>query len=319
MSSYRRVTALSCVLMLFGAVQAGEISGFVDTVEIDGQLLSVYTTGAPTVVSSACDYTWWYGCSPTSVGMIIGHYDREGYGSDPATRWYPDLVPGGTAELETFVGPPTGWNALASSAIASQEHVDDFYSAGYDKKNDDVSGPFHDFNCLADFMGTSQDSTGNNNGSTSFYYFTNGAPFTAADAYAYGVWDEDGMYGVGEYITHSGYGYLTLYSQYIYGYKGNTLGFTLSQYQAEIDAGRPVIIQVEQHSMCGVGYEPGTDTIYVLDTWSAGPHAMIWGGSYSGLDQYGVMVLELSGGVPEPSVLVLLGLGALLATRRRRR
>ena len=33
------------------------------------------------VLPNTTDYDWWYGCSPTSAGMIMGHYDRNGYGS----------------------------------------------------------------------------------------------------------------------------------------------------------------------------------------------------------------------------------------------
>ena len=25
-------------------------------------------------------YGWWYGCSPTSAGMMMGYYDQKGYG-----------------------------------------------------------------------------------------------------------------------------------------------------------------------------------------------------------------------------------------------
>ena len=34
-----------------------------------------------TTLSNTCDYDWWYGCSPTAAGMIMGHYDRNGYGT----------------------------------------------------------------------------------------------------------------------------------------------------------------------------------------------------------------------------------------------
>ena len=93
----------------------------------------------------------WSGCSPTSAGMMMGHYDINGYGG----LKYDNLVPGGTAELSSFGSP----GSLANSVIASSQHINDFYrGTGYGDSGDDLSPPHHNFNSLADFMGTSQDS-----------------------------------------------------------------------------------------------------------------------------------------------------------------
>lgn len=253
------------------------------------------------------DYTWTYGCSPTSAGMMMGYYDRNGYGN---------CVPGGTAETSGYAGGAP----LATAAIASSRHISDFYRGAYQASGDDVSGsPTGPLNCLADFMGTSQDACGNKNGWTTFWNYTDGSVMTAAAIYSYGssYYNTDGMYGIKEYLNYCGYNPdpTKIYSQYILGYKGNTLGFTLAQYEAEIDAGRPVIIQLEGHSMLGMGYVTGTSTIDVYDTWSAGPHTMTWGGSYGGMNQYGVTVVQQ---IPEPMTVTLFGAGVLAVLRRRK-
>ena len=147
--------------------------------------LSYYRVGGQ--LANTGDYAWWYGCSPTSAGMMMGYYDRNGYGG----LFYSNLVPGGVAEASTFPSTAGTWQYLAQYTIASPGHVADFYVSGYLGSGDDVSPPFHSFNSLADFMGTSQDSVGNSNGSTTFYYWTNGAPFTAEDAVTSGVQDFD--------------------------------------------------------------------------------------------------------------------------------
>jgi len=90
-----------------------------------------------------------------------------------------------------------------------------------------------------------------------------------------------------------GYSVATNYNQYIYGYRGNTQGFTYDQYKAEIDAGYPVLIQVEGHTMLGVGYT-GTDQIIVHDTWDYTKHTMTWGGMYANMRHYGVGVFHLN-------------------------
>lgn len=262
------------------------------------------------------DYDWWYGCAPTSAGMMLGHYDVHGYAGTP----YSNLVPGGNAENQTFSGT-TGWSALVNSVIASTGHVADFYKTppGYGGFGDDNSPPTHTFDCLADFMGTSQDSVGNFNGSTSFFDYPDGSRLYVRDVYSWGQpsINTSGMFGVFEYLQYAGYFTAEqprfskkLYNQQIAGYQGTAQGFTWNDYKTEIDAGRPVMIRVYDssqnmgHAMVGVGYQEsgGQQIIELCDTWTIGhgqgsPHTLTWGGTYSGggynLQHYAVTVLDL--------------------------
>ncbi|GAH42357.1 unnamed protein product, partial [marine sediment metagenome] len=86
-------------------------------------------------------------------------------------------------------------------------------------------------------------------------------------------------------------------------YADNTQGFTFNDFMAEIDAGRPVLIQVAGHSMLGYGYNTTGNIVYIHDTWDYSDHQMTWGGTYSELElqHYGVTVLQLAPAVP-PSV-----------------
>lgn len=274
------------------------------------------------VLSNVPAYDWWYGCSPTSAGMMMGYYDINGYDG----LRYDNLVPGGVAELSTFGNS----GALANQIIASPGHITDFYggespSDGSNKSGDDLSAPYHIFDSLADFMGTSQDALSNYNGSTKIYNYGNGErlyysymPFFGVDpSYGASYTDLSGMYGIYEYITYAGYGVNTLYNQLTDN--NVAAGFSLADFQNEVDNNRVVLLHVTGHTMFGYGYDG--DTIYFHDTWDADPHTMTWGTSYSGLALKSVTVMELTGGtpVPEPGASVMLGIGLLGFAAYRRR
>jgi len=310
------IAAVIVCLMLGVTSSAAIVVEPAGTFMMDGKEVAYHRQGGS--LPNTCDYDWWYGCSATSAGMMMGYYDRNGFGN---------LVPGGVAEQSTFGNP----GALVNQSIASHGHQYDFYNAatygydtgggpgnGYLESGDDLAPPFHSFDSLADFMGTSQDSVSSVNGSTWFFFWSDNMPFTESDAAALSgphSPDWSGMYGIGEYSDYRGYDASVLYNQYIYGYDGIPAGFTYDQYKSEIDAGRPVLIQLDMHTMLGYGYLDSTSDILVYDTWSLGGGQMTWGGSYSGLNHCGVTALTL---IPEPATVTLLGLGALGLLRRKR-
>jgi hypothetical protein len=86
--------------------------------------LSASASGAM-VLPGMPSYQWYYGCSPTSAGMVVGYWDgRPGYG---------DLF-GGDASVES---------QAVRDMIASPEHISDPYLRS------------HTANSIADFMKTS--------------------------------------------------------------------------------------------------------------------------------------------------------------------
>ncbi len=114
------------------------------------------------------------------------------------------------------------------------------------------------------------------------------------------------------------------HNQYVDAYVDNGSGFTWEDYKAEIDAGRPLLIMVEGHTMLGFGYDEtdGAQTVDLYDTWGLGMDTMDWGGSYSGLPMLGVTTFTLTGGAvgtPEPGVTCLALLSACVAAYVRRR
>jgi len=134
----------------------------------------------------------------------------------------------------------------------------------------------------------------NIDGGTVFYYATDGAQTPADVLEGLGhPYDYDGGLGFKLFYESREYTVDTAYNQYIYGYDGNTLGFTYAQYKAEIDAGRPVMIHLEGHTMVGLGYDDATNLMYIHDTWDYNTYTMTWGGTYSTMDHLGVTIVRL--------------------------
>jgi hypothetical protein len=111
----------------------------------------------------------------------------------------------------------------------------------------------------------------------------------------------DGTYGRKLFYEARGYTVTDCYSQKT----DNTItgGFSYAQYKAEIDAGRPVMINLAGHTIVGVGYNDPS-TVYIHDTWDYSDHSMTWGGSYSGMQMLSVSIVNLSASNPIVPVLV---------------
>lgn len=239
-------------------------------------------------------FDWSYGCSPTSASMMMGYYDR---GSFP--NMYAGPANGGVCPLTNAVWGsgecPLSATHQGKDGRAARGHVDDYW-IGYDNSDNDpyITNSWSEHaaaECTADFMGTNMSRYGHSDGSTTFYNYTDGSPLTSYAGCEPG--DRDGCHGIDLFLQSRGYTATAVYSQYIKGYEGNTLGFTFDDYKAEIDAGRPVIIQVSGHTMLGLGYNTTGNLVYLHDTWDYNLHSMTWGGSYSGMQHYGVVVIRL--------------------------
>jgi len=257
------------------------------------------------VLSDVPAFDWSNGCSATSAAMMFGYYDRNGYAD-----MYAGPTNGGVCPLDNaawgYGSMPLSATKMGLDGLATRGHVNDYYSSYLSTVD-----PYYDnwtehgySDCTADFMGTSQYvNWGNQDGSTTFFYYASGSileDYSGSEDDADPM--RDGMHGMRLFVESRGYSVLRNYNQYIYGYDGATAGFTFSQYCQEIDAGRPVIIQVDGHSMLGVGYDTSSTTVYLHDTWDYATHEMTWGGSYDGMQHYGVGVLQLEEAPPAVEV-----------------
>lgn len=255
-------------------------------------------------LSNVPAFDWCYGCSATSAAMMMGYYDRIGY-----SNMYSGPTNGGVCPLNN-----TAWGSGECPLSATHQgydglgvkgHVDDYWYS-YGSTTDPYYGNWteHGYaDCTADFMGTNQwHNWQNTDGSTRFYFYSNGNPL-----YDYSGCEptkRDGCHGLKLFIESRGYSVQVNgnYNQYRKGYGSDpNKGFTFEQYQDEIDAGRPVLIHVVDHTMLGFGYNTTGNKVYLHDTWDHSQHEMTWGGTYSELTHTGVTVILIEAGVPTPT------------------
>jgi len=272
-----------------------------------------HLTASAVVLNDVPTSEWTYGCTATSAGMLFGYYDRTGY-----PNMYTGPTNGGVCPL-TDLGQgistpiPGSCYIIATEngldGISSNAHVDDYWisygSAGPDPW--EGNWPEHTWGlCTADFLGTNQwkwdyssypgtDGYIDHNGDGTTVIWTANDGSKLYDWYpgsAYGIPPISCCHGMRLFAESRGYSVDTNYNQLTDNQHPN--GFTFNEFQAEIDAGYPVLIHVIGHTMVGIGYDTATNSIYIHNTWDNNVHSMSWGGSYAGMDLYAVTVIHLA-------------------------
>lgn len=216
-------------------------------------------TAGVNIISNVPALSWSFGCSATSAAMMFGYYDNSGYPYMYAGHTDGGVFPmtnetWGTVEIngETRALCPLSATRLGLDGRTNRGHVDDYWieygNPGPDPFINNWTEHTHG-ECTGDYMGTNQSLLSEPDGSTSFFFYTKGAPlydYTGAEPDI-----RDGCHGLRLFAESRGYTVSENFSQYIYGYAGNTMGFTFDNFKTEIDAGRPVVIHVEGHTMLG--------------------------------------------------------------------
>ena len=250
--------------------------------------------------------------------MIAGYYDNNGY---------PNMYTGPTNGGVVPVTEDPSWSTWMDGngdwypnnpLIASHDGLDgrvglgsiDDYWVTYDSAADDpyITGSWTQHawdSAIGDYMKTSQSAYNNTDGGTHFYNYTGAdaaTKLTCADMPSldagggFKVSDLDGTYGRKLFYEAKGYTVTDCFNQ---NTDNNAAGgFSFANYKAQIDANRPVLLNLAGHSVVGVGYNDTSNTVYIHDTWDASNHTMTWGGSYSGMNLMSVSIVSLSGGAP---------------------
>jgi hypothetical protein len=249
-------------------------------------------------------FRWVFGCSAVSGAMIAGYYDRIGLSSiyaGPTNNGemplMEDLSWGNWTDSngDTYPNNPLIASHNGMDGRTRKGSIDDYWVSYLVGQPDPyITGGWAQHawgDAIGDYMKTSQSAYGNDDGSTSFYTLTSASPLTCSAMESYGIDNEDGTYGRKLFYEAKGYAVTDCYSQKTDNVRRG--GFSFAQYKAEIDAGRPVFLNLIGHSIVGVGYDDSTATIYIHDTWDNGVHTMPWGGSYSGMKLDSVSIVSL--------------------------
>lgn len=263
-------------------------------------------------------FNWVFGCSSVSAAMIAGYYDRNGF-----PNIYTGPTNGGVMPLDnsswsywtdsvgySYPNLPLAASHLGVDGRATRGSLDDYWVSYGSSANDPYitnGWTQHTWgDAIGDYMKTSQSAYSNTDGETAFYGWgdTSGAQLTCDEMVSYGIQNEDGTYGRKLFYQAKGYTVTNCYSQST----DNRIsgGFTFAQYKTEIDAGRPVMLNLYGHTIVGIGYDSSSNTVYLHDTWDYSTHTMTWGGSYSGMALLSVSIVNLRPAAnPVPSTLFL--------------
>ena len=259
-------------------------------------------------------FQWVFGCSAVSGSMIAGYYDRTGY-----PNIYTGPTGGGMVPLmedqswgtwtdkvgDVYPNNPLIASHMGVDGRTTPGSIEDYWISYLSNLRDPyISGRWTQHawgDAVGDYMKTSQSAYNNVDGSSSFYYIDAATPLTCAAMEGYNEARLDGTYGRKLFYEARGYTVTDCYTQMTDNVHAG--GFSFAQYKAEIDAGRPVLLNLEGHSIVGVGYSD-PNTAHIHDTWDNNNHSMTWGGSYSGMALWGVSVVNLASAAGTPNLSV---------------
>ena len=261
-----------------------------------------------------------YGCTPTSVGMLLGYYDINGYKGKSLSNLITGTVALNSRGTDGNAYDMDAFDTKLGKAIASEGYVARFYGTTpeeelpYTYKGNTTDLNTDAWDCLADYLGTGQYWRGNSDKSTTESYGTlehlykvtqTGTISSGSVTRTIPFRNTSMLYGLDLYVQSRGYK-LDQKSTGTYKVDCNGGSFTFEQYMAEIDAGRPVIVSVVGHAMVGYGYNASTREIIFDDCYKS-DQRMVWDGTYyysdksRTLESITVIVFDVSGGTTPPA------------------
>ena len=262
--------------------------------------------GADVWLSNFPSYNWVFGCGAVAGAMIAAHYDRNGYPNVYTGPTNGGVMPNTDTSWGTWIDS-NGDSYVSNPLVASQNGVDgrtirgsiDDYWIEIDSTAPDpyITNGWtqHSWGtAIGDYMKTSQSAYGNADGSSVMWNYTSSSNKYQCNNMSTDAKNSDLTYGMKEFYEARGYTVNTCYNQKTDNQVSG--GFSLGDFQSEIDAGHPVLIFIQGHFMVGYGYDGYSSDILVRDTWDSNPNnvkRMTWGGKYDNRDLLAVGIIHL--------------------------
>jgi hypothetical protein len=240
-------------------------------VDAQGSLLA--STSA-VLIPGVPAYDWHHGCGPTAAGMVLGYYDGRGYDA---------LVPGSASTQTGAVNAMIATEGTASNYTDYCLPMDENTSSILPDKSEPPAGDEHADNCVADLMKTSQSAYGNRYG---WSFLSHIGPAVT---------------GYVSWLSNLGY-----VANYTNKWMTGAPALTWSNFRAEIDAGRPMILLVDtnadgstDHFVTAIGYDTvgGVQKYACHSTWDRDVHWFNFAPMAPGQDWgiHSAVFLEMSG------------------------
>ncbi|MCX6034295.1 MAG: hypothetical protein NTV38_04865 [Chloroflexi bacterium] len=240
---------------------------------------------------------------------LAAYYDRNGYPDIYTGPTNGGVMPLDNSSWPTWSDGDKTYPSLPLSASkkdvdgrTTRGSIDDYWVKDGNGADDPyIMGDWtqHSWgDAIGDYMKTSQSAFQNNDGSTTFYenQIHQDTRLTCDSMASDPRTQADGTLGRKLFYEARGYTVTDCYNQFTDIRNGDpwiTGGFSFAQFKAEIDAGRPVMINLAGDTIVGVGYNDSSNLIYIHDTWDYDLHQMDWGGSYSGMVMVSVSIVNL--------------------------
>lgn len=256
-------------------------------------------------------YSWNFGCTAVAAAMVAAYYDNHDYGmlwkdedqayplTDTSFGYWTDRT-GVQYPNNPLIATRRGLDGLQSDGMIEDLWVS-YLSNAQDPYLALSKTRVLSQTAIGEPMATSKSTAGNIDGGSLIGTYNDGSRTSCAELMSHRI--PDANLGRSIFYEQRGYTVGECYNQKVDTQAA--AGFTLKDFQDEIDSGHPVLINLQGHSIVGFGYS--NNLIFLRDTWDSNPntiYTMYWGGSYAGMQMDSVSIVHMEFPVTQTQIML---------------